>query len=75
MSKLYGGRLRRFRILSSNQRIQYLFIAGPRVVWIIPPQATTTEIILGLKREDRAAPSDLNCQTLRRRFESRWSGS
>ena len=45
VSKLYGGRLRRFRILSRNQRIQYLFIAGPRIVWIIPPQATTTEIM------------------------------
>jgi hypothetical protein len=44
-SKLYGGGLRRFRILSRNQRIQYLFIAGPRIAWIIPPQATTTEIM------------------------------
>jgi hypothetical protein len=45
VSKLYGGRLRRFRILSRNQKIQYLFIAGPRIVWIIPPQATTTELM------------------------------
>jgi hypothetical protein len=43
-SRLYGGRLRRFRILSSNRRIQYLFMAGPRQVWIVPPQATTTEL-------------------------------
>jgi len=40
-SRLYGGHLRRYRILSSNRRIQYLFIAGPRQVWIIPPQATS----------------------------------
>lgn len=43
-SKLYGGKLRRFRILSSNRLIQYVFIAGPEQVWIIPPQATTTEL-------------------------------
>ena len=44
-SKLYGGRLKRYRILSRNRRIQYLFMAGPRHVWIVPPQATTTEIM------------------------------
>ena len=43
-SRMYGGRLRRFRTLSSNREIQYLFMAGPRHVWIIPPQATTTEL-------------------------------
>jgi hypothetical protein len=43
-SRLYGGALRRFRILSRNRRIQYLFFAGPRQAWIIPPQATTTEL-------------------------------
>ena len=43
-SKLYGGKLRRFRILSRNRRIQYLFVTGPRHAWIIPPQATTTEL-------------------------------
>jgi len=43
-SHLYGGALRRFRILSCNRRIQYLFMAGPHHVWIIPPQATTTEL-------------------------------
>jgi hypothetical protein len=43
-SRLYGGRLRRFRILSSNREIQYQFMAAPRHVWIIPAQATTTEL-------------------------------
>ncbi|MDJ0852931.1 MAG: hypothetical protein QNK04_31560 [Myxococcota bacterium] len=43
-SKMYGGKLGRYRILSRNRRIQYLFMAGPRQVWIIPPQATTTEL-------------------------------
>ncbi len=44
-SRLYGGRVRRFRILSCNRRIQYLFMAAPRHVWIIPPQALTTELM------------------------------
>ena len=43
-STLYGGELRRFRIVSHNRQIQYLFLAGPRQAWIIPPQATSTEI-------------------------------
>src|SRR5690606_35448561 len=33
-SRLYGGEIRRFRILSHNRRIQYLFMAAPRHVWI-----------------------------------------
>lgn len=44
-SRMYHGALRRFRILSRNRKIQYLFVAGPLHVWIIPPQATTTEIM------------------------------
>lgn len=43
-SRMYGGILRRFRVLSANREIQYLFFAGPQQVWIIPPQATTTEL-------------------------------
>ncbi|UCE85091.1 MAG: hypothetical protein JSU66_12135 [Deltaproteobacteria bacterium] len=43
-SRMYGGALGRFRILSRNRKVQYLFIAGPHQVWVIPPQATTTEI-------------------------------
>jgi hypothetical protein len=43
-SKLYGGRLKRFRILSKNRKIQYLFFAGPRSVWIIPPQTTAANL-------------------------------
>jgi len=43
-SRLYGGIVRRFRILSENKKIQYMFLAAPKLAWIIPPQATTTEI-------------------------------
>jgi hypothetical protein len=61
-SRLYGGKLGRFRILSRNRRIQYLFFAGPRHVWIIPPQATTTELSsYGLRTIDVIADEDLCC--------------
>lgn len=43
-SSMYGGVLERVRILSRNRGIQYLFFAGPDHVWVIPPQATTTEL-------------------------------
>ncbi len=59
-SRLYGGRLRRFRILSRNREIQYLFMAGPRHVWIVPPQALTTELSsYGVRTVDVLADDDL----------------
>ena len=59
-SRLYHGKLRRFRILSSNQKIQYGFIAGPKHVWIIPPQATTTELSsYGVRTIEPIADDDL----------------
>ena len=59
-SRLYGGKLRRFRILSSNRRVQYLFMAAPRHVWIVPPQATTTEISsYGVRTVDVVADEEL----------------
>jgi hypothetical protein len=59
-SHLYHGELRRFRILSKNRQIQYLFIAGPQQVWIIPPQALTTELSsFGLRTVDVVADEDL----------------
>ena len=59
-SRLYGGVLRRFRILSRNRRVQYLFMSGPRHTWIIPPQATTTELSsYGLRTIDVAVDEDL----------------
>ena len=60
-SSLYGGRLRRFRILSQNRQIQYLFMAGPKQAWIIPPQATTTELSsYGVRTIDVAADDELS---------------
>ena len=59
-SSLYGGAIRRTRILSRNRQIQYLFMAGPRHVWIVPPQATTTELSsYGVRTVDVAADDDL----------------
>ncbi len=59
-SKLYGGGLRRFRILSANRCVQYLFMSGPRHAWIIPAQATTTELTsFGVRTIDVVADEDL----------------
>jgi hypothetical protein len=59
-SRFYGGAIRKFRILSRNRRIQYQFIAAPRHVWIIPPQALTTEITsYGVRSIDVHAAEDL----------------
>ena len=60
-SRLYGGRLSRYRILSANRRIQYLFFAGPRRVWIVPPQATSTQLAsYGVRPLDVEAPEELS---------------
>ena len=59
-SKLYGGRLRRFRILSRNREVQYLFLAGRWQVRIVPPQATTTELsTYGVRTIDVVAADDV----------------
>jgi len=59
-SGLYGGAIRKFRILSRNREIQYLFVAGPRHAWIVPPQALTTEITsYGVRTIDVIAAEDL----------------
>lgn len=59
-SRLYGGKLRKFRILSMNGKIQYQFIAAPRHVWIIPPQTLTTELsTYGTRTVDVAADEDV----------------
>jgi len=59
-SAMYGGTMQRFRILSRNRKVQYLFIAGPNHAWIIPPQATTTELSsYGVRTVDVVADEDL----------------
>lgn len=52
-SNLYGGEVKKHRILSTNRKVQYVFMHGPRHVWIIPPQALTTELSsFGLRTVD-----------------------
>ncbi len=59
-SSLYGGDLRRYRIVSVNRQVQYMFFAAARQVWIIPPQATTTEIMsFGVRTVGVAIDDDL----------------
>jgi hypothetical protein len=59
-SRLYGGRVRRVRILSKNRKIQWLFFASRRHAWIMPPQATTTELSsYGVRTIDVCADEDL----------------
>jgi hypothetical protein len=59
-SRLYGGHLDRYRIVSSNRQVQYQFMAGPRQVWIIPPQATSSLITsYGVRAIDVNADEDL----------------
>lgn len=43
-SATYGGQVRRFRVLSMNRRIQWLFFATKNHAWVAPPQALTTEL-------------------------------
>jgi hypothetical protein len=59
-SRFYGGAIRKFRILSRNRRIQYQFMAAPRHVWIIPPQALSSDITsYGVRSIDVHAAEDL----------------
>lgn len=59
-SRIYGGTIRKFRILSRNRKIQYQFIAGPRHVWIIPPQTTRMALTsYGVRPIDVEAAEDL----------------
>lgn len=59
-SSMYGGDIRKYRIASKNRRIQYLFVAGPDQVWLVNPQAFTTELSsYGLRTVDVVADEDL----------------
>jgi len=59
-SRMYGGAIRKLRILSENGRIQYQFVAAPRHVWILPAQALTTELSsYGVRTIDVVADEDL----------------
>jgi len=60
-SSMYGGDIQKYRIASKNGRIQYLFVAGPQHVWMVHPQAFTTELSsYGLRTVDVIGDEDLN---------------
>jgi hypothetical protein len=59
-SKFFGGELCKYRFLSVNGEIQYLFFASPTHAWINPPQALTTELSnYGVRTVDVAADGDI----------------
>lgn len=59
-SRFFGGELRKYRVLSTNRRIQYLFFASPTHAWLNPPQALTTELSsYGVRLVDVHADDDL----------------
>ena len=59
-SRMYGGAIAKYRILSKNGQIQYQFVAAPKHVWIIPPQTLTTEIMTyGVRTIDVVADENL----------------
>jgi len=59
-SRLCGGLVRKHRVLSTNRRIQWGFVSAPRQVWLIPPQALTTELSsYGVRTIDVEADDDL----------------
>ncbi len=59
-STMYGGKILKQRFASRNQEIQYLFVAGKQHVWLIHPQAFTTELSsFGVRTVDVVADEDL----------------
>ncbi len=59
-SRLYEGAVDRYRVLSRNRRMQYLFFAAPRLAWLGYPQPLTTELSsFGVRTVDVTVPDDL----------------
>lgn len=59
-SSMYGGEIKKYRIASRNRSIQYLFVAGPKHVWIVNPQPFTVELSsYGLRTVDAIVDEDL----------------
>lgn len=59
-SKFFGGDLAKYRVLSANRRIQYLFFHSPTHIWINPPQALSTELsTYGVRVHDVEVHEDL----------------
>ncbi|MAG58491.1 MAG: hypothetical protein CMJ83_19560 [Planctomycetes bacterium] len=59
-SRYFGGELHKYRILSTNRRIQYLFLSSPSHSWINHPQTLTAELSsYGVRTLDVLADEDL----------------
>lgn len=59
-SSFFGGPVAKYRVLSENRRVQYLFFASPRHVWLAPPQLLSTELsTFGVRPHDVQAPEEL----------------
>ncbi len=59
-SAFFGGRIEKFRVLSQNRRVQYLFLTSPTHVWLGPPQLLTTELSsYGVRVHDVDADEDV----------------
>jgi hypothetical protein len=59
-SRFFGGELDKYRVLSRNREIQYLFMASPEHAWVNPPQALTTELSsYGVRVHDVLVDEDL----------------
>lgn len=59
-SNLYGGRVQKTRVLSTNREVQYQFISSPTHTWINPPQSLTTALTpYGTRTVDVLAPPEL----------------
>lgn len=59
-SKFFGGDLRKFRIVSTNRLVQFLFISSPTHAWVNPPQALTTELsTYGVRTVDVLVDDDM----------------
>ena len=69
-SKSLGGRIDRYRFLSKNRQVQWLFFAGPRLVWLAPPQALTTELSsYGVRTVDALVDDELCIPAYEYHFE------
>lgn len=59
-SSMYGGSINKYRIGSKNKQIQYLFVAGPKHVWIVNPQSFGVELSsYGVRTVDVVVDEDL----------------
>jgi hypothetical protein len=73
-SRLYGGVIRKFRVLSANRRIQYQFCASPQHAWIVPPQALTTELSsYGVRTVDVEVDDDLCVPAMEYHYMDDWN--